>query len=103
MDSILEALYRGQLHPDATIVPSNSEYWSLSKQIGTMTEKWRKELSDEMFRELEEYSDLCVSLNSLHVEAAFIRGFKLGANMINEVLSRRDELVTNCATGIPLY
>ncbi|MFD2330778.1 DUF6809 family protein [Cohnella sp. GCM10020058] len=87
MDSILKALYRGQIHPDETIVPSHPEYRLLSQRIGVMTDKWRKELSNERFRELEEYSDLCVSLHSLHVEAAFIHGFKLGANMINEVLS----------------
>ncbi|MCD9020583.1 DUF6809 family protein [Cohnella silvisoli] len=100
MESILEALYRGQLHPDETIVPSHPEYRRLGRQIGAMTEKWRKELSDEMFRELEEYSDLCVSLNSLHVEAAFIHGFRLGANMIIEVMSKREELIPNAASGV---
>jgi len=102
MESILAALYRGQLQPEETIVPSHPEYRPLGRQIGAMTEKWRKELSDEMFRELEEYSDLCVSVNSLHIEAAFIQGFKLGANMIIEVMSRREELVPSAASGVSL-
>ena len=102
MESILEALYRGQLHPEEIIVPSHPEYRPLSRQIGAMTEKWRKELSDEMFRELEEYSDLCVSVNSLHVEAAFIHGFRLGANMMIEVMSKREELVPNATSGVSL-
>ena len=55
-----------------------------------------------MFRELEEYSDLCVSVNSLHVEAAFIHGFRLGANMIIEVMSKREELVPNATSGVSL-
>ena len=102
MESILEALYRGQLHPEEIIVPTHPEYRSLSRQLGAMTEKWRKELSDEMFHELEKYSDLCVSVNSLHGEAAFVHGFRLGANMIIEVMSKREELVPNEAAGVSL-
>ncbi|MCU6713175.1 hypothetical protein M6D81_31205 [Paenibacillus sp. J5C_2022] len=102
MKSILEALYRGQLHPEEIIVPIHPEYRLLSRQLGAMTEKWRKELSAEMFRELEKYSDLCVSVNSLHVEAAFVHGFRLGANMIIEVMSKHEELVPNEAAGVSL-
>lgn len=102
MESILKALFRGQLHPDEIIVPSHPEYRPLSRQIGAMTEKWRKELSDELFLELEEYSDLCLSANSLHVEAAFIHGFKLGANMVIEVMSKREELIPHAASGVSL-
>jgi hypothetical protein len=102
MKSILEALYRGQIHPEEVIVPTHPEYRSLSRQLGAMTEKWRKELPDEMFREFENYSDLCVSVNSLHIEAAFIHGFKLGANMIIEVMNKREELVSNEAAGVSL-
>lgn len=55
-----------------------------------------------MFLELEKYSDLCVSVNNLHVEAAFVHGFKLGANIIIEVMSKHEELVPNEATGVSL-
>lgn len=102
MESILTALYRGQLQPDETIVPSHPEYRPLGRQIGALTEKWRNRLGEETFRELEEYFDLCESADSMHVEAAFIHGFKLGANMIIEVMSRREELVPNAASGVSL-
>lgn len=102
MNSILEALYRGQLNPDETIVPSHPEYRPLSRQIGAMTEQWRNRLGEETFRELEEYFDLCDSVDSMHVEAAFIHGFRLGANMIIEVMSKREELVPNAASGVSL-
>ena len=102
MESILTALYHGQLQPDETIVPSHPEYRPLGRQIGALTEKWRNSLGEETFRELEEYFDLCDSVDSMHVEAAFIHGFKLGANMIIEVMSRREELIPNAASGVSL-
>ena len=102
MKSILESLYRGQLNPEEIIVPIHPEYQPLIRQLGAITEKWRIELSDEMFRELEKYSDLCVSVNSLHVEAAFVHGFRLGANMMIEVMSKREELVPNATAGVSL-
>ncbi|WP_328592626.1 DUF6809 family protein [Paenibacillus cymbidii] len=43
---------------------------------------------------------LAESVDSMHVEAAFINGFKLGANMIIEVMSRSEELVPSAASGV---
>ncbi|NQX45623.1 hypothetical protein HQN87_09805 [Paenibacillus tritici] len=90
MTAILEALYRGKLQPDMTIVPSHPEYRSACKQVTAETQQWRERLGEEVFRELEEYLDLCDSVNSMHVEAAFIEGFKLGANLLIEVMSNRE-------------
>jgi hypothetical protein len=70
MQTILKALYRGQLHPDETIVPSHPEYRCLNQQVVAQTEQWQNQLGDEAFRELEEYLDLCDRVNSMHVEAA---------------------------------
>ncbi|MDF2923800.1 MAG: hypothetical protein K0R57_2714 [Paenibacillaceae bacterium] len=102
MESILAALYRGLLQPEDTIVPPHPEYRPLSRQIGALTEEWRNRLGEETFHELEEYFDLCDSLNRMHVEAAFIHGFRLGANIIIEVMSRRGESVPDATSGVPL-
>ena len=102
MKSILEALYRGQLHPDEAIVPSHPEYRVLSQQVAAQAEQWRNRLGEEAFRELEEYFDLCDSVNSMHVEAAFLHGFRIGANLMIEVTGKREELVTNAALGLSL-
>ncbi|MCM3698609.1 DUF6809 family protein [Paenibacillus macerans] len=102
MKTILEALYRGQLHPDEAIVPSHPEYRPLSRQVEAQTEKWRERLGEDAFRELEEYFDLCDSVDSMHIEAAFLQGFRLGANLIIEVMSKREELVPNAASGMSL-
>ncbi|XID92437.1 DUF6809 family protein [Paenibacillaceae bacterium WGS1546] len=102
MESILAALYRGQLHPDETIVPSHPDYRPLGRQIGAMKEQWRNRLGEETFCELEDFFDLYDSVSSMHVEAAFIHGFRLGANMIIEVVSNREELVPNATSGVSL-
>lgn len=89
MKTILEALYHGKLQPDMTIVQSHPEYRSACRQVTAETQQWRERLGEEVFRELEEYLDLCDSVNSMHVEAAFIEGFKLGANLLIETMSSR--------------
>ncbi|MBT2289161.1 hypothetical protein J7E73_08445 [Paenibacillus albidus] len=102
MKTILEALYRGQINPDEVIVPSQPEYRSVSRQVAEKTEEWRERLGEEAFRELEEYFDLCDSADSMHVEAAFIHGFRLGANLLIEVMSNREELVPDATSGMSL-
>lgn len=102
MKTILEALYRGQIYPDEVVVPSQPEYRSVSRQVSVQTVQWRERLGEEAFRELEEYLDLCDSASSMHVEAAFLHGFRLGANLLIEVMSNKDELVPDEASGMPL-
>ncbi|WP_420805388.1 DUF6809 family protein [Paenibacillus sanguinis] len=36
---------------------------------------------------------MCDSANSMHVEAAFLHGFKLGANLLIEVMNSRDKMM----------
>jgi len=93
MESLLQALYRGTVHPEEKIVPSDPEYRLIGRQMSLFTAKWRERLDEETFRELDEYSDLCLKAQSIHVETAFIQGFKLGANMMMEIMSGREELV----------
>lgn len=102
MKTILKALYYGQLHPDEVIVPSQPEYRSLSRQVAAQSEQWRERLGEKAFRELEEYFILCDNVNSMDVEAAFLHGFRLGANLLIEIISNREELVLNAASDMSL-
>ncbi|MNH43012.1 hypothetical protein D3C79_1048230 [compost metagenome] len=79
-------------------MPSHPEYRPLSRQVAAQTEQWRDRLGEEAFCEMEEYFDLCDSVDSMHVEAAFLHGFRLGANLMIEVVSKREELVPNAAS-----
>lgn len=89
MKSTLETLYRGQMCPHENIVPSHSEHQMLVQQIVATTEQWKNRLSEEEFRELEELLDLCDSSAGMYIEAAFLYGFKLGANMLIEIMDER--------------
>lgn len=102
MKTILEALYHGQINPDEVIVPSQPEYRSVSRQVSAQMVQWRERFGEEAFRELEEYIDLCDSVSSMHVEAAFLHGFRLGANLLIEVMSNKEEWVPHAASGMPL-
>ncbi|MFP4973787.1 DUF6809 family protein [Paenibacillus sp. CN-4] len=102
MKTILEALYHGQIKPDEIIVPSQPEYRSVSQQVSAQTVQWRERLGEEVFRELEEYFDLCDSASSMHVEAAFLHGFRLGANLLIEVMSNREEMIPDANSSMPL-
>lgn len=86
MKSILKALYRGQLCPHEAIVPSHPEHQMLVQQIVNETEQWKSKLSEEKFHELEELLDLCDRSAGMYIEEAFLHGFKLGANMLVEIM-----------------
>ncbi|WFR65323.1 hypothetical protein P9222_16030 [Paenibacillus amylolyticus] len=91
MNSILEALYNGRLRPDEMMMPTHPEYQALGRQIAALTEQWKNRLSENEFLELEQLFDLCGRCEGMHTEAAFAQGFRLGANMLIEVMSQREE------------
>ncbi|MFC3789816.1 DUF6809 family protein [Paenibacillus sp. GCM10012307] len=43
-----------------------------------------------------------LNASSMHVEAAFLHGFRLGANLLIEVMSNREELAPDAASSMPL-
>lgn len=93
MRGILEALYRGDIRPEETIVPTNPEYRALNRRISEAIKTWEKKLSATEFSELEELLDLRSKSGSMYAEASFIHGFQLGALMMVEVYTTRNELV----------
>lgn len=75
------------------MMPTHPEYQALGRQIATLTEQWKNRLSENEFLELEQLFDLCGRCEGMHTEAAFVQGFRLGANMLIEVMSLREESV----------
>ncbi|CAH1217425.1 hypothetical protein PAECIP111893_04276 [Paenibacillus plantiphilus] len=102
MNSILGALYRGQLNPDETIVPSDPEYRPLNRQIAAIRDQLKNRLSEQDFCKLEEMFCLRDKSDGLYMEAAFLHGFKLGAAMQIEVMIDREEFVRDAASGLSL-
>lgn len=88
MDSILERLYHGNLHPDENIIPDDPQYSILRKRTSDIIEIWKSRLSAEQFDELEALLDLYGQTHGMELAASFKYGFRLGAGIVVEVLSR---------------
>ncbi len=93
MKTILEELFDGNIYPDELIISRDSEYWPLNQKISGFMDMWKNKLSEDDFTTLESLLDLRSQVDSLHAEASFMYGFKLGAMIIIEVMTGKGELV----------
>ena len=87
MSSFLESLYYGQLNPVEKVASNDPQYGQLSRQLSESMDGWKKRLSEDEFRELEDLLDLYRQVQGLEMAASFTDGFRLGAAMIIEVYS----------------
>ena len=93
MKTILEELHDGNIYPDELIISKDPEYGPLIKEISDTMELWKKKLSKDDFEQLEALLDLHSKSNSMDAAASFMYGFKLGAMIIIEVFTGKEELV----------
>ena len=93
MKTILEELFAGNIYPDELIVPKSLEYSLLNNEISDTTEKLKEKLSKDDCEQLEALLDLHSKSSSMDAAASFMYGFKLGATIIIEVLTGKEELV----------
>jgi hypothetical protein len=91
MNTILEALYKSQLFPCETLTPQNLEYRRLNQKITNFAATLQNKLSDADYQLMEEFLDLYHESSAMEATHSFIHGFKLGARMIVEVFSGREE------------
>lgn len=92
MRSLLEKLYEGKPLSDETIVPNDPAYRRLIQHTAEAMELWKKKHGEEEFRELETLLDLCSQAQDMELTSSFIRGFRLGAGLMVEILTGQDEL-----------
>ena len=92
MKTILEQLFDGNIYPDELIISRDPEYRPLNKKISATMETWKKKLSEDDFKQLEDLLDLRSQSSSMHATASFMYGFKLGAAIMIEVLTGKEEL-----------
>lgn len=86
MSSLLESIYYGNLRPDEKAVSQSAEYTQISEQILTKMAEWKVKLSPEEWLELENMWDLYYQLNSIDRAGSFTYGFRLGSELMIEVL-----------------
>lgn len=93
MKSILEELYNGNIYPSEGIVSKDPKYRPLNKRISEILSMWKKKLSEDDYNQLETLLDLRSQSTSMEAAETFICGFRLGALMMIEVLTGKEELV----------
>ena len=93
MKTILEKLYEGNIYPDEFIIPKDPEYRPLNQKISDTIETLKKKLSEDDYNQLENLLDLRSQSSSMDAAASFMYGFKLGAVIMIEVLTGKEELV----------
>lgn len=91
MESMIEKIYNGSLQPDEYINPQDPEYHKLTKETSDLMEECQKRFSENDFSFIEEIIDLYGKTYSMHSTASFIHGFKIGALMMIEVLSGKEQ------------
>lgn len=84
MGNIIEELYYGNLRPEENIVPQDSEYRSINKEITAYIEKFQSKLSEDDFKQLEVLFDMMDQVHSIHSKEAFASGFKIGTLIMIE-------------------
>ena len=91
--SILEHLYYGNICPNDRVVEKESEYKRLSDDIHRREEELMKGLHDQ---EKELYNEIvCMrgSQENIAQREIFVDGFRLGANMMLEILTQTDRQI----------
>ena len=83
---ILDALWRGEIIPWERCIKSSSHYRSLAGQADTVYKKIWNELSDEGKQHFEELQKIQSEMDALNDEEVFIAAFRMGAQMILDVL-----------------
>ena len=89
MKSILQELYNGDLCPVAQILSKNIAYREIGRKIADEMDAWKKRLTEEEFKQLQNLIDLRVQTIEMDLAASFEHGFKLGASLIMEVMSEQ--------------
>ena len=86
MKSVISKLYYGELCPCEKPAPSTERYIKTKKTICS-AEQQLLERFPECKELLDEYTDALHTEAQLECEADFIRGFRLGAALILDILS----------------
>ncbi|XID91668.1 DUF6809 family protein [Paenibacillaceae bacterium WGS1546] len=89
MNSVLQALYNGDLCPVGEIVPKKPAYREIGRKITEELGVWRKRLTEDEYNQLESLLDLRVQTIEMDLAASFEYGFKLGASLMIEVMSEQ--------------
>ncbi|MEE1239379.1 MAG: hypothetical protein UHO61_05595 [Acutalibacteraceae bacterium] len=89
--SILEELYNGNIAPIERSIKKGSEYYKLCKAAAEKKEKLFEELSCEKKAIYESIAESKLMIESISEEEIFIYGFRLGAQIMLEIINEPDK------------
>ncbi|SFE12117.1 hypothetical protein SAMN04487969_101166 [Paenibacillus algorifonticola] len=98
MRSLLEELCHGNMRPDVIRIANDPEYLQMSQNISEVMEAWKKKHTEDEFTELEALLDLYAQAHSMELTSTFTYGFRLGAGIMIEVLTGKEELAKKLCT-----
>ena len=81
VNSILEKLYDGEIHPAEQIMPSSPEYRELTRKIEDEKEYFQNILSDSDGERFGEFCEMYSEIQLIFGYEDFSTGYKLGARL----------------------
>ena len=89
---ILSDLWFGNIAPHERPIPPSREYRQMLKTLSGLGEQIRETVSPEQKKLLDKYEKIYTTVISINEEDAFIVGFRLGAQIILEVLGNHHSI-----------
>lgn len=83
---ILKELWRGNIAQVERPVRTESDYKKISLEACKQMDRLLEKMTPEEKKQLEDINDLRIDMSLLAEEDSFIRGFRLGARIIIEVV-----------------
>ena len=83
---LLKDLWDGNVNPSERYIRKGSEYSKLTKEISDCMDQMIEEMSPKCAELLEEFQEKRLILNAILEEDAFIRGVRIGAQFILDVV-----------------
>ena len=83
---LLKDLWHGSVNPSERYGRRGSEYMKLSKEVSDCMDQLIQDLPPKSVELLDEYLDKRVILNAIMEKDSFIRGVRIGAQFILDVI-----------------
>ena len=96
---LLNALWRGEIAPNEYYTKPDSNYRCLAARLRKESELFRQELSEEGKAHFDEFEKIMNEMRSIKDEELFIEAFCMGARMILDIISERQDQTQQDTAG----
>ena len=96
--TIIHHLFDGEINPSEIIGTSNDELLAIYAKLGEEKPSLLEKLPHYTIEELERIDELTDKAHGIYSRECFVYGFKLGAMLMLEVLTSKDDIVHKKST-----